>query len=90
MNLPDPEAKLLHDLDMFLYYYLWDGKQGKFKRSGVQECCQCYICYQLEIGSGACQPCEAGGLKTLDVKSYLSALKISWLKCILCDDGLVS
>ena len=30
---------------------------------------------------------EAGGLKMLDVKSFLSALKISWLKRILCDDG---
>ena len=36
MNLPDPDAKFLHDLDMFFYNFLWDGKQeqGKIKRSG--------------------------------------------------------
>ena len=54
MNLLDPDAKFLHDLDMLLYNFLWDGKQeqGKIKRSGV------------------CQDYEAGGLKMLDVKSF--------------------
>ena len=69
MNLPDPDGKFLHDLDILLYNFLWNGKQGKIKRPGAR------------------QDYEAGGLKMLDVKSFLSALKISWLKRILCDDG---
>ena len=69
MNLHDPDAKFLYDLNLLLYNFLWDGKQFKIKRSGI------------------CQTYEAGGLKMLDVKSFLSALKISWLKHILCDDG---
>ena len=39
MNLPDPDGKFLHDLDMLLYNSLWKGKQGKIKRPGV---CQDY------------------------------------------------
>ena len=69
MNLPDPDGKFLHDLDMLLYNFLWNGKQGKIKRPGAR------------------QDYEAGGLKMLDVKSFLSALKISWLKRILSDNG---
>ena len=69
VNLPDPHGKFLHDLDMLLHNFLWNGKQGKIK------------------GPGVFQDYEAGGLKMLDVKSFLSALKISWLKHILCDDG---
>ena len=69
MNLPDLDGKFLHDLDMLLYNFLWNGKQGKIKRPGAR------------------QDYEAGGLKMLDVKSFLSALKISWLKRILCGDG---
>ena len=34
-----------------------------------------------------CQSYEAGGLKMIDIKSFLAALKISWLKRILHDDG---
>ena len=34
-----------------------------------------------------CQAYEVGGLKMVDIKSFLAALKISWLKCILHDDG---
>ena len=37
--------------------------------------------------SGLCQAYEVGGLKIVDIKSFLAALKISWLKCILHDDG---
>ena len=37
--------------------------------------------------SGVCQAYEAGGLRMVDVKSFLAALKISWLKRILCDNG---
>ena len=40
--------------------------------------------------SGVCQTYEAGGLKMVDVKSFLAALKISWLKHILHDDGKLS
>lgn len=39
MNLPDPDAKFLKDLTLLLYNFLWGGKQGKIKRSGV---CQTY------------------------------------------------
>ena len=28
MNLPDPDGKFLHDLDMLLYNFPWKGKQG--------------------------------------------------------------
>ena len=35
MNLPDPHGKFLHDLDMLLYNFLWNGKQGKIKGPGV-------------------------------------------------------
>ena len=40
--------------------------------------------------SGVCQPYEAGGLRMVDVKSFLFALKISWLKRILCDNGKIT
>ena len=39
--------------------------------------------------SGVCQAYEAGGLKMVDIKSFLAALKIGWLKRILHDDGNV-
>ena len=39
MNLHDPDAKFLYDLNLLLYNFLWDGKQFKIKRSGV---CQTY------------------------------------------------
>ena len=37
-----------------------------------------------------CQAYEVGGLKMVDIKSFLAALKISWLKRILHDDGKLS
>ena len=40
--------------------------------------------------SGVCQAHEAGGLKMVDVKSFLSAFKIGWLKRILCDNGKIT
>ena len=40
--------------------------------------------------SGVCQAYEVGGLKMVDIKSFLAALKISWLKRILHDDGKLS
>lgn len=33
---------------------------------------------------------EAGGLKMIDIKSFLSALKINWLKRILCSNGKIT
>ena len=39
MNLSDPDAKFLYDLNLLLYNFLWDGKQFKIKRSGI---CQTY------------------------------------------------
>ena len=35
---------------------------------------------------GVCQALEAVDLKMVDIRSFLSALKIGWLKRILCDD----
>ena len=43
-----------------------------------------------KIRSGVCQTYEAGGLKMVDIKSFLAALKISWLKRILHNDGKLS
>ena len=43
-----------------------------------------------KIRSGVCQAYEVGGLKMVDIKSFLAALKISWLKRILHDDGKLS
>ena len=43
-----------------------------------------------KIRSGVCQAYEVGGLKMVDIKSFLAALKISWLTCILHDDGKLS
>ena len=40
--------------------------------------------------SGVCQAHEAGGLKMVDVKSFLSALESGWLKRILCDNGKIT
>ena len=40
--------------------------------------------------SSVCQTYEAGGLKMVDIESFLAALKISWLKRILHDDGRLS
>jgi len=40
--------------------------------------------------SGVCQAHKAGGLKMVDVKSFLSALKIGRLKHILCDNGKIT
>ena len=40
--------------------------------------------------SGVCQGYEVGGLKMDDVKSFVSALKISWLRRILCDNGKIT
>ena len=37
-----------------------------------------------------CQAYEVGGLKMVDIKSFLAALKIIWLKHILHDDGTFS
>ena len=37
-----------------------------------------------------CQAYEAGGLKMVDVRSFLSALKIGWLKRILCDNWKIT
>ena len=37
-----------------------------------------------------CQTYEVGALKMVDIKSFLAALKLSWLKCILHDDGKLS
>ena len=39
---------------------------------------------------GMCQRYEVGGLKMVDVKSFVSALKISWLRRILCDNGKIT
>ena len=36
---------------------------------------------------GVCQAYEVGGLKMVDIKSFLAALKIGWLKRILHEDG---
>ena len=36
------------------------------------------------------QPFEAGGLKMIDVKCFLAALKITWLRKILCDNGKIT
>ena len=36
------------------------------------------------------QTYEAGGLKMADVKSFLAALKISWLKRILANEGKIT
>ena len=33
---------------------------------------------------------EAGGLKIVNIKSFLSALEIGWLKRILCDNGKIT
>ena len=33
---------------------------------------------------------EAGGLKIVNIKSFLSALEIGWLKHILCDNGKIT
>ena len=62
MNVPDPDEKILHDLNLLLYEFLFDGKYDKIKVSVV------------------CQAPAAGGLKMVDVKSFLSAFKIGWLK----------
>jgi len=67
MNVPDPDEKILHDLNLLLYDFLFDGKNDKITVSVV------------------CQDPAAGGLKMVDVKSFLSVLKIGWLKRILCD-----
>ena len=40
--------------------------------------------------SGVCQAYEVDGLKMVAIKSFLAALKISWLKRILHDDGKLS
>ena len=40
-----------------------------------------------KIRSGVCQAYEVGGLKMVYIKSFLAALKISWLKRILHDNG---
>ena len=37
-----------------------------------------------------CQAYEAGGLEIVDVRSFLSALKIGCLKRILCDNGKIT
>jgi len=37
-----------------------------------------------------CQDYDAGGLKMLDIKSFLLSLKLSWLKRILLNEGKVS
>ena len=37
INLPDPDGKFRHDLDMLLYNFLWNGKQGEIKRPGVRQ-----------------------------------------------------
>ena len=37
-----------------------------------------------------CEGYEVGGLKMVDVKSFVSALKIIWLRCILCDNGKIT
>ena len=37
-----------------------------------------------------CQGYEVGGLKMVDVKSFVSALKISWLRRILRDNGKIT
>ena len=40
--------------------------------------------------SGMCQGYEVGGLKMVDVKSFVSALKISWHRLILFDNGKIT
>ena len=40
--------------------------------------------------SGMCQGYEVGGLKMVDVKSFVSALKISWHRRILFDNGKIT
>ena len=72
MNLPHPDEKFLHDLNLLLYSFLWNGNHDKMKRSGV------------------CQAYQAGSLKTVDVRSFLSALKMGWLKRIMCDNGKIT
>ena len=54
MNVPDPDEKILHDLNLLLYDFLFDGKYDKINVSVV------------------CQDPAAGGLKMVDVKSFLS------------------
>ena len=39
---------------------------------------------------GKCQGYEVGGLKMVDVKSFMSALKISWHRRILFDNGKIT
>ena len=67
MTVPDPDEKILHDLNLLLYEFLFDGKYDKIKVSVVF------------------QAPAAGGLKMVDVKSFLFAFKIGWLKRVLCD-----
>ena len=71
-NLPDPDGKFLHDLNLLLFNFLWNGKHDKVKRSRV------------------CQVYEASGVKTVNVRSFLSALKMGWLKRIMCDNGKIT
>ena len=58
MTVPDPDEKILHDLNLLLYEFLFDGKYDKIKVSVVF------------------QAPAAGGLKMVDVKSFLFAFKI--------------
>ena len=55
------------------------------------------LCHFLRNGkndkirrSGVCQAYEVSGLKMVDIKLFLAALKISWLKRILHDEGKLS
>ena len=67
----------LQDLEEFFFFKELNKLSYNFLWNGKND----------KIRSGVCRAYEVGGLKIVDIKSILAALKISWLKHILHDDG---
>ena len=62
ISLPDPDEKVIQDLNTIMFRFIWDDKPDKIKREVT------VLNY------------EYGGLKVLDIYSFISALKSTWIK----------
>jgi hypothetical protein len=62
INLPDPSAEFLSELNKLCFKFLWEDKPSKISKKVV------------------CNSYNNGGLNMIDVYSFLSTMKITWLR----------
>ena len=68
ISLPNPNEKLLKDLNELFFNYIWTGI-SRIKKTGL------------------CQEYCNGGLKMVNINSFIAALKTTWLRKIITDNN---